>query len=108
MPAFADLSDITQDYYATGRVQQQDVLRTAVELARVKDRALRVAADEDASPIEVGPEGLREPHHELWCEGLSDDPPNPGDADLQWLHVSVDPRMVCRARPRVKGGPGAG
>jgi len=45
--AFADLSDITQDYYATGRVQQQDVLRAAVELARVKDRALRIAADED-------------------------------------------------------------
>ena len=41
--AFADLADITQDYYATGRVQQQDVLRAAVELARVEDRALRIA-----------------------------------------------------------------
>lgn len=45
--AFADLADITQDYYATGRVQQQDVLRAAVELARVQDRATRIAQEED-------------------------------------------------------------
>jgi outer membrane protein TolC len=45
--AFADLADITQDYYATGRVQQQDVLRAAVELAKVEDRAQRIAQEED-------------------------------------------------------------
>jgi outer membrane protein TolC len=45
--AFSDLADITQDYYATGRVQQQDVLRAAVELAKVQDRATRIAQDED-------------------------------------------------------------
>ena len=45
--AFSDLADITQDYYATGRVQQQDVLRAAVELARVQDRATRIAQDEE-------------------------------------------------------------
>jgi outer membrane protein TolC len=45
--AFSDLADITQDYYATGRVQQQDVLRAAVELARVEDRATRIAQEED-------------------------------------------------------------
>ncbi len=45
--AFSDLAEITQDYYATGRVQQQDVLRAAVELARVEDRALRIAAEVD-------------------------------------------------------------
>jgi outer membrane protein TolC len=45
--AFTDLADITQDYYATGRVQQQDVLRAAVELAKVEDRATRIAQDED-------------------------------------------------------------
>lgn len=45
--AFTDLAEITQDYYATGRVQQQDVLRAAVELAKVEDRALRIAEDED-------------------------------------------------------------
>ena len=45
--AFTDLADITQDYYATGRAQQQDVLRAAVELARVQDRAARIAQDEE-------------------------------------------------------------
>ena len=45
--AFSDLADITQDYYATGRVQQQDVLRAAVELAKVQDRATRIAQEED-------------------------------------------------------------
>lgn len=44
--AFEDLEEITQDYYATGRVQQQDVLRAAVELARVRDRSLRISLDE--------------------------------------------------------------
>ena len=47
MKAFSDLADITQDYYATGRVQQQDVLRAAVELAKSEDRATRIAQEED-------------------------------------------------------------
>lgn len=45
--AFADLEDITQDYYATGRVQQQDVLRASVERAKAEDRATRIAEDEE-------------------------------------------------------------
>ncbi|NNE05727.1 MAG: TolC family protein [Xanthomonadales bacterium] len=44
--AFVDLDEITQDYYATGRVPQQDVLGVAVELARVKERSLRISEDE--------------------------------------------------------------
>lgn len=45
--AFSDVADITEDYYATGRVQQQDVLQAAVELAKVEDRATRIAQDEE-------------------------------------------------------------
>lgn len=45
--AFSDVADITEDYYATGRVQQQDVLQAAVELAKVEDRAARIAQDEE-------------------------------------------------------------
>jgi outer membrane protein TolC len=45
--AFSDVADITQDYYATGRVDQQDVLQAAVELAKVEDRATRIAQDEE-------------------------------------------------------------
>jgi outer membrane protein TolC len=45
--AFSDVADITEDYYATGRVHQQDVLQAAVELAKVEDRATRIAQDEE-------------------------------------------------------------
>jgi len=45
--AFSDLADITQGYYATGRVAQQDVLQAAVELAKVEDRAIRIDQDEE-------------------------------------------------------------
>jgi outer membrane protein TolC len=45
--AFTDVADITQDYYATGRVQQQAVLQAAVELAKVEDRAARISQDEE-------------------------------------------------------------
>lgn len=45
--AFSDLEEITRDYYATGRARQQDVLQAAVELARVRERAQRIAEEED-------------------------------------------------------------
>ena len=41
--AFSDVADITEGYYATGLVQQQDVLQASVELAKVEDRATRIA-----------------------------------------------------------------
>jgi outer membrane protein TolC len=62
--AFADLADITEDYYATGRVQQQDVLRAAVELAKVEDRATRIAQEEDRARARletwIGPDAWRD------------------------------------------------
>jgi outer membrane protein TolC len=45
--AFSEVVDITRDYYSSGRVQQQDVLQAAVELAKVEDRATRIAQDEE-------------------------------------------------------------
>jgi len=44
--AFSAVEDITQDYYATGRVHQQAVLQAAVERAKVEDRATRIAQEE--------------------------------------------------------------
>ena len=35
---FTDLAQITEDYYATGRAQQQDVIRASLELSRVRER----------------------------------------------------------------------
>jgi len=51
--AFADLEDITQDYYATGKAPQQDVLRASVELAKVRDRATRIAQDQDVARAQL-------------------------------------------------------
>lgn len=44
---FAQLVDITQAHYATGRVSQQDVLRAALELSRLDDRTTRIRNEED-------------------------------------------------------------
>jgi len=38
MAVFTDLAQITEDYYATGRAQQQDVIRASLELSRVMER----------------------------------------------------------------------
>ena len=43
---FEELLDVSQDYYATGRSQQQDVYRAKLELSRLEDRATRVAQAE--------------------------------------------------------------
>lgn len=45
--SFSEVAEITREYYATGRVQQQDVLQAAVELAKVQDRATRIAQEEE-------------------------------------------------------------
>lgn len=45
--AFRTLEQLTGDYYATGRVQQQDVLQAAVELAKVQERASRISEEEE-------------------------------------------------------------
>jgi outer membrane protein TolC len=47
LAALAEVADITRDYYGTGRVQQQDVLQAAVELARAEDRATRIVQEEE-------------------------------------------------------------
>jgi outer membrane protein TolC len=46
---FAQLVDITQAHYATGRVSQQDVLRASLELSRLDDRTTRILNEADKS-----------------------------------------------------------
>jgi outer membrane protein TolC len=46
---FSDLAEITQDYYASGRAQQHDVLQAAVELSKIEERSARFNQDEDAA-----------------------------------------------------------
>jgi outer membrane protein TolC len=44
---FEELVQVTQDHYATGRTQQQDVYRAKLELSRLDDRATRNAQSEE-------------------------------------------------------------
>ena len=46
---FAQLVEITQAHYATGRVSQQDVLRASLELSRLDDRTTRILNEADKS-----------------------------------------------------------
>jgi outer membrane protein TolC len=94
--AFSDLADITQDYYATGRVQQQDVLRAAVELAKVEDRATRIAQEEDRARARL----------ETWIgeaayRDLQSDWPDPGAVpppDVLEAGLAGHPRLAALQR----------
>jgi outer membrane protein TolC len=44
---FAQLVEITQAHYASGRVSQQDVLRASLELSRLDDRTTRIRNEAD-------------------------------------------------------------
>jgi outer membrane protein TolC len=44
---FSELADVTQDYYATGKVNQGDVFQASVEMAKVEERAQRILQEED-------------------------------------------------------------
>jgi outer membrane protein TolC len=44
---FAQLVDITRSHYASGRVSQQDVLRSSLELSRLDDRSTRIRNEVD-------------------------------------------------------------
>jgi len=44
---FTKLAKITEDQYAAGRVNQQDVIRADLELSRLDDRATKIQGNED-------------------------------------------------------------
>jgi len=44
---FADLAEITRDYYASGRAHQQDVVQAQLELSRVQERLAGIKQQED-------------------------------------------------------------
>jgi cobalt-zinc-cadmium efflux system outer membrane protein len=61
---FRDLADIIGDYYATGRAQQQDVLRAALELSRVEERLNKITQQEEQTRARleelIGPPAYRD------------------------------------------------
>ncbi len=44
---FSELAEVTQDYYGTGRVNQDDVFQSSVELAKVEERAQKILQEEE-------------------------------------------------------------
>jgi outer membrane protein TolC len=89
LATFSDLAQITEDYYATGRAQQQDVIQAALELSRVKERlsSIRQRGDQARARLaeRIGPVAWNEleqgwprieqpkPGHEI-IEGLASHP----------------------------------
>jgi outer membrane protein TolC len=94
--AFSDLADITQDYYATGRVQQQDVLRASVELAKVEDRATRIAQEEERARARLGAWIGDAAHRPLITEWPQLRPP----ASLDQIHAGLAEHPRIRALQR--------
>jgi outer membrane protein TolC len=94
--AFSDLVEITEDYYATGQAQQQDVLRASVELARVEDRATRIAQDEDRARAQlaawIGSAAHREVEED-WPQL-----PAPASPDLVERELPEHPRIAALQR----------
>ncbi len=44
---FTDLAEITRDYYATGRAQQQDAVQAQLEVSKVEERLTRIQQQEE-------------------------------------------------------------
>lgn len=83
--AFSDLEEISRDYYATGRARQQDVLQAAVELAKVRERAQRIAEEEDRARARlatwIGEDAWR-PLDRDWPDMAEPAPPETASDDL--------------------------
>lgn len=47
LAVFADLAEITRDYYATGRAHQQDVVQAQLELSKVEERLVGIRQQEE-------------------------------------------------------------
>jgi outer membrane protein TolC len=47
MVVFADLAEITRNYYASGRAHQQDVVQSQLELSKVEERLSRIQQQEE-------------------------------------------------------------
>jgi outer membrane protein TolC len=50
---FADLAEITRDYYATGRAHQQDVVQAQLELSKVEERLARIGQQEEEARAQL-------------------------------------------------------
>jgi len=70
---FADLAEITRDYYATGRAHQQDVVQAQLELSKVEERLVRIRQQEQEARARLAERIGAEAYREL---------------DAQWPHIA--------------------
>jgi outer membrane protein TolC len=91
--AFTGLEEITRDYYATGRAQQQDVLQAAVELAKAQDRAFRIDEEEQKARARLAT-WIGEA---AWRDLAPDWPklPEPATDEAAKTAVSAHPRLLA-------------
>lgn len=52
--AVSELTEVTRDYYATGRAQQQDVIGTELELSKLDERIARIHQARDELRAQLG------------------------------------------------------
>lgn len=89
---FADLAEITQDYYASGRVQQQDVLRAGVELGRIDERSSRFIQAEEKARAALA----------VYIENAAFQPLSDNWPALQGLQSADDIRNRLSDHPRIQ------
>lgn len=90
---FADLLEISREYYATGVINQQDVYRAQLELSRLDDRAHTIAQAEEEARARLGlwiGAAAQDPLRMSWPE--LPEPPEP--AELQ-ARLTSHPRVLA-------------
>ena len=90
---FTDFSDITRDYYATGRVNQQDVLQAVVELAKAEERARQINEEEERARARLSVWLGEASHMDLSDEWPSLQDPLPLDALYE--RIKSHPRLLA-------------
>jgi len=82
---FADLAEITRDYYSSGRAHQQDVVQTQLELARVEERLARIQQQEEQERARLAERIGADAYRELDPQWPDIDQPDPAEKIIEDL-----------------------
>jgi outer membrane protein TolC len=88
---FADLAEITRDYYASGRAHQQDVIQAQLELSRVKERLAGIEQQEEQARARLSERIGANAYRELDLQWPQVDQPEPLQDIL--LELQSHPRL---------------
>lgn len=82
---FADLAEITRDYYATGRAHQQDVVQAQLEFSRVEERLSRIQQQEEEARARLAERIGAAAYHALEPQWPEVSQPLPGQQIIERL-----------------------